>query len=56
MNPRSRDYKPVEGVLMPFNLKQLVNGRLAMEITVEKMDANVPVDEAVFKMPEKSGQ
>jgi outer membrane lipoprotein-sorting protein len=47
------DYKPVEGVLMPFNVKQLVNGRLAMEITVEKMDANVPLDEAVFKMPEK---
>lgn len=47
------DYKPVEGVLLPFNVKQLVNGRLAMEITIEKMDANVPVDEAVFKMPGK---
>jgi outer membrane lipoprotein-sorting protein len=47
------NYKPVEGVLMPFNLTQLVNGRLAMEITVEKMDANVPLDAAVFKMPEK---
>ncbi len=50
------NYKPVEGVLMPFSLTQLVNGRLAMEITVEKMDANVPLDEAVFKMPEKAGQ
>ena len=48
------DYKPVDGVLMPFSLTQLVNGKLAMEITIEKMDANVPVDEAVFKMPEKS--
>src|SRR5580700_9604341 len=47
------DYKPVEGVLMPFRLTQLVNGRLAMEITIEKMDANVPLDAAVFKMPEK---
>jgi hypothetical protein len=47
------NYKPVEGVLMPFNLTQLVNGRLAMEITVEKMAANVPLDAAVFKMPEK---
>ncbi len=50
------NYKPVEGVLMPFNVQQLVNGRLAMEITVEKMDANVPLDEAVFKMPEKPAQ
>jgi outer membrane lipoprotein-sorting protein len=50
------NYKPVEGVLMPFNLTQLVNGRLAMEITVEKMDANIPVDAAVFKMPDKPAQ
>jgi outer membrane lipoprotein-sorting protein len=50
------DYKPVEGVLMPFRLTQLVNGRLAMEITVEKMEANVPLDETVFKMPEKPAQ
>ena len=50
------NYKPVEGVLMPFNVTQLVNGRLAMEITVEKMDANVPVDGAIFKMPEKPTQ
>jgi outer membrane lipoprotein-sorting protein len=50
------NYKPVEGVLMPFSLTQLVNGRLAMEITVEKMDANVPLDAAVFKMPEKPAQ
>ena len=50
------DYKPVEGVLMPFSLTQLVNGRLAMEITVEKMDANVPLDTAFFKRPEKPAQ
>jgi outer membrane lipoprotein-sorting protein len=47
------DFKPVEGVLMPFSVTQMVNGKLAMEITIEKMDANVPVDEAVFKMPVK---
>jgi outer membrane lipoprotein-sorting protein len=50
------NYKPVEGVLMPFSVRQLVNGRLAMEITIEKMDANVPVDEAVFRMPAKPAQ
>jgi outer membrane lipoprotein-sorting protein len=50
------NYKPVEGVLMPFSLSQLVNGRLAMEITVEKMDANVPLDDGVFKIPEKPAQ
>jgi outer membrane lipoprotein-sorting protein len=50
------NYKPVQGVLMPFSVTQLVNGRLAMEITIEKMDANIPLDEAVFKMPEKPAQ
>ncbi len=53
---RIADYKPVEGVLLPFSVKQLVNGHLAMQITIEKMDANVPVDEAVFRMPAKPGQ
>jgi outer membrane lipoprotein-sorting protein len=46
-------YKPVEGVLIPFSVTQLVNGRLAMEITIERMDANSPIEDAVFKMPEK---
>lgn len=50
---RIAGYKPVQGVLMPFHMKQLVNGRLAMEITIDKMDANVPLDEAVFRMPTK---
>jgi outer membrane lipoprotein-sorting protein len=50
------DYRPVEGVLMPFSMKQMVNGRLAMEITIEKMDANVPLNEAVFKMPDAPAQ
>jgi|ERR1700722_195735 outer membrane lipoprotein-sorting protein len=49
-------YKPVGGVLMPFRVTQLVNGRLAMEISIEKMDANIPLDEAVFKMPGKPAQ
>jgi outer membrane lipoprotein-sorting protein len=47
------DYKPVEGVLMPFSLTQLVNGRLAMQISIEKMDANTTLDDAAFKMPDK---
>jgi outer membrane lipoprotein-sorting protein len=53
---RIADYKPVDGVLMPFSVKQMVNGRLAMEITIEKMDVNVPVDEAVFKLPGKPAE
>ena len=50
------NYKPVDGVLLPFSLRQMVNGRLAMEITIEKMEANLPLDSVVFKMPEKPVQ
>jgi outer membrane lipoprotein-sorting protein len=50
------NYKPVDGVLIPFSLTQLVNGRLAMEIAVEKMDANIPLDDGVFKMPGNPAQ
>lgn len=50
------DYKPVEGVLMPFSVRQMVNGRLAMEITIEKMAANVPLDAEIFKMPQPIAQ
>lgn len=53
---RIGDYKLVEGVLMPFSLRQIVNGHLAMEITIEKMDANVPLDAEIFKMPERVAQ
>ena len=49
------DYKPVEGVLMPFSLTQLVNGRLAMEITVDKMDANVPHRRGCFQDAGETG-
>jgi hypothetical protein len=39
---------------MPFSLSQKMNGRSMMELTVEKVDVNTPMDDSIFQMPEKS--
>lgn len=47
------NYKPVEGVMMPFSLSQKMNGKPLMELTIEKIEVNTPLDNSVFQMPEK---
>jgi outer membrane lipoprotein-sorting protein len=47
------NYKPVNGVQMPYMIAQKANGNPVMQFTVEKYEVNVPVDDAVFHMPEK---
>ena len=32
------DYRPVNGVMIPFSLRQKMNGRSMLELTVEKVD------------------
>ncbi len=46
------NYKPVEGVMMPFSTDMKVNKQAGMQMQFEKVDVNVPVDDAVFAMPE----
>ncbi len=45
------DYRDVDGRLVPFNTKQLVNGKVMASMAMEKVEFNVPVDESVFRMP-----
>lgn len=45
------DYRPVEGIMMPHALKTSINGMATGSIVVEKIELNVPIDEAQFKMP-----
>jgi outer membrane lipoprotein-sorting protein len=47
------NYKAVNGVMMPFSLSQKANGRPAMDLTIDKVEVNTPMDDAIFKMPEK---
>ena len=45
------DYRDVDGRLVPFSTKQLVNGKVMASMAMEKVEFNVPVDESVFRMP-----
>jgi len=47
------NYKAVNGVMMPYSLSQKVNGSPMMELTIEKIEANTPIDDTIFTMPEK---
>lgn len=47
------NYKPVNGVMMPFSIEQKNAGKPFMQLTVEKYEVNVPADDSLFKMPEK---
>jgi hypothetical protein len=47
------NYKEVNGVMIPFTLRQKMNGKEAMELNITEIDVNKPIDDAVFRMPEK---
>jgi len=49
----SSNYKPVNGVMIPFSVSQNVNGRPLMELTLDKVEINAPMDDAIFRMPDK---
>jgi outer membrane lipoprotein-sorting protein len=47
------DYKVVDGLKIPHTLKQSVNGSPVMQMTIEKIELNAPIDDALFRMPKK---
>lgn len=47
------NFKSVEGVVVPFTLEQKINGRTMVQMTMEKVEVNVPIDDAIFKLPIK---
>ena len=44
------DYKVVEGIMVPHNIKISQNGALVAELRINKVDFNVPLDDALFKI------
>lgn len=47
------DYDEVEGVYYPHTITQKVNGQTAADITLEKIEVNIEIDETTFAFPEK---
>jgi outer membrane lipoprotein-sorting protein len=46
------NYKKVEGVTIPFSSEMKVNQQVGMQLQFDKVEVNVPVDDAVFVFPE----
>jgi hypothetical protein len=45
------DYRPVGGVMVPFSIRLMVNGVPQSEMKVQTVEVNLPMDEAIFRMP-----
>jgi outer membrane lipoprotein-sorting protein len=47
------NYQDVDGLMVPFTTRQLLNGTPAAEVTIEKVEFNAPMEDSLFKMPAK---
>jgi outer membrane lipoprotein-sorting protein len=47
------NYQVVDGLSVPFSMKQTMNGSVAAEVKIEKVEFNLPIEESMFKMPGK---
>lgn len=45
------DYREVNGIMVPFSMKQSLNGQVIGQLTVKNVEFNVPVDAAQFAPP-----
>ncbi|HXW08336.1 MAG TPA: hypothetical protein VD833_24100 [Vicinamibacterales bacterium] len=45
------DHRDVEGLKVPFTMVQSVNGTPGQRVTLERVEFNVPVDDAMFQVP-----
>jgi outer membrane lipoprotein-sorting protein len=44
------NYKSVDGMMVPFTIRQTLNGQLAAEVQYEQVEFNLPLDEGLFRM------
>jgi outer membrane lipoprotein-sorting protein len=47
------DYRDVQGLKMPFSVRTLQNGRPVAEITIERIEVNGAIDDALFRKPDR---
>jgi len=50
------NYKPVNGVLFPFSTERKAGGQTQIQIAIDKIEIDAPVDDAAFKMPVKAAE
>jgi outer membrane lipoprotein-sorting protein len=44
------DYREVDGLRIPFAMKQSMNGKPVVQVTLETVEFNVPIDDDLFRM------
>lgn len=47
------NFEKVDGITIPHTVKQMVNGKPMVEMTIDNVAFNVPIDDAIFKMPKQ---
>lgn len=47
------NYQSVEGIMIPHTVKQSINGTQMVTMTIEKVEFNPTLEDALFKMPAK---
>ncbi|MGA9769193.1 MAG: hypothetical protein WBV94_09145 [Blastocatellia bacterium] len=47
------NYKPVNGILMAHSIDNKVKGQTVSQITFDKVEMDVPMDDSIFRMPVK---
>jgi hypothetical protein len=48
-----RDFRAVNGVMMPYSLEQRVQGKPVLQLALDEIVANTPIDDSEFRMPDK---
>jgi outer membrane lipoprotein-sorting protein len=49
------DYRKVDGLMVPHQVRSLMNGTPLVTMTVQKIEFNAPVEDGLFRMPAKTG-
>jgi outer membrane lipoprotein-sorting protein len=47
------NYQPVEGIMIPHTMKQSLNGTPVVQMTIDKVEFNAPMEASLFTMPKK---
>jgi len=50
----SGNYKSVNGIMFPFSVENKSGSQLISQFAIDKIELDVPIDNAVFKMPVKA--
>ena len=48
------NYKPVNGLLFPFSIETKIKGQVVSQITLDKIETDVAIEDSLFKMPAKA--